>query len=374
MSTYFFYGTLRHPPLLNVVLGRDVATTPARLEGHAVRWVEGAAFPMILEEPGATAPGVVATGLGPQDVARLDYYEGGFAYDTRVLTVEATADPLPACVYFPTTADWQPGALWHLADWIADWGDVTVEAARDFLRLRGQTPAVDVLARYDAMLIRAASRVRARQEKPSDLRRDAGEGDVLVGAYRQPYAGFFALEEYDLQFRRFDGGMSERVNRTAFVSGDAAVVLPYDPVRDRVMLVEQFRAGPFARGDSQPWMLEPVAGRIDPDETPEDAARREAKEEAGLTLGALHAAPACYPSPGAVTEYLYHFIGIADLPDGITGIGGVAEEAEDIRSHLIGYHDLMALVESGEADNAPLILLALWLARTREGLRAAAGA
>ena len=33
------------------------------------------------------------------------------------------------------------------------------------------------------------------------------------------------------------------------------VVLPWDPVRDRVLLVDQFRAGPAARGDGQPVRL-----------------------------------------------------------------------------------------------------------------------
>ena len=73
------------------------------------------------------------------------------------------------------------------------------------------------------------------------------------------------------------GGHGDEVSRTAFVSGDAITVLPYDPVSDRVLLVEQFRAGPYARGDSQPWLLEALAGRIDGGESPEEAVLREAQ-------------------------------------------------------------------------------------------------
>lgn len=164
--------------------------------------------------------------------------------------------------------------------------------------------------------------------------------------------------------------MSPAVTRAVFLSGDAVTVLPYDPVRDRVLVVEQFRAGPYGRGDANPWQLEAVAGRIDPGETPEQAARREAVEEAGLHLGALEDVARYYPSPGICAEFLYSYVALCDLPDGSAGVFGVAEEAEDIRGHLIGFDDLMGLVSSGEIGNAPLLLSILWLQRERARLRA----
>jgi nudix-type nucleoside diphosphatase (YffH/AdpP family) len=163
------------------------------------------------------------------------------------------------------------------------------------------------------------------------------------------------------------------VSRAAFVAGDAVTVLPYDPVRDRVMLVEQFRFGAHVRGDPCPWSLEPIAGRIDGGETPEGAARREAGEEAGITLGELIPIGRYYPAPGATTEYLFSYIGLADLPETAERLGGLATEAEDIRALVIGFDALMALVDSNEAENAPLRLSALELARRREALRARAG-
>jgi len=139
-------------------------------------------------------------------------------------------------------------------------------------------------------------------------------------------------------------------------------------------LIEQFRTGPLARGDQNPWQLEAIAGRVDAGETPAEAAVREAGEEAGIVLEHLLEAPNFYPSPGAKSEYIYCFIGLADLPDGAARPGGMEEEGEDIRPHLVSFDVLMALVDSGEADNGPLIVLALWLARQRAALRAAAGA
>ncbi|MDE3239980.1 MAG: gamma-glutamylcyclotransferase [Paracoccaceae bacterium] len=374
MADFFFYGTLCHALLLQVVAGRAVDLVPATLEGHAVYWAEGRAFPMIVAESGARAEGLLARGLTEDEVARLDYYEGGFAYEARSVQLTARGVRQDARVYFPDVSELAPGAPWRLADWVARMGDIAVLAATRFMRGYGTVPQAAARARYPSLLVEAAAELRARHAAPATRRHAAREGDVTVAALAQPYAAFFAVREYDLSHRRFDGTMSETMRRAVFVSGDAATVLPYDPVRDRVLLIEQFRAGPFGRGDAQPWMLEPIAGRIDPGETPEEAAHREAQEEAGLTLGALWKVAQYYPTPGIAAEYLYSYVGIADLPDGAAGVHGIAEEHEDIRSHVVSFDRLMALMDSGEVQNAPLILTVQWLALHRARLRAEAGA
>lgn len=374
VTDFFFYGTLCHPPLLAAVLGRDPAGEAATLPGHAVFWAEGGAFPLIVEG-GAGARGVLVRGLGAGDVARLDFYEAGFDFATRDVEVTTATGPAVARVYFPAPGRWRPGAPWSLADWAARWGAVATSAAGDFIAQRGIVPAARLRARYPMMLVRAGARLRAGAETDDvalTLRRHAGPGDVDGGHGRQVYANYFAVEEFDLRFRHFDGSMSGEVNRAVFLSGDAVVVLPYDPVRDRVLLIEQFRMGPHGRGDPQPWLLEVPAGRVDGDETPEAAARREAEEEAALALGALVPALRYYPSPGMLAEYLYTYIGLANLPDGAAGTGGLHSEAEDIRGHLVPFARLMEMVETGEVNTGPLILLAYWLARNRDRLRAGA--
>lgn len=242
-------------------------------------------------------------------------------------------------------------------------------ATAEIMGLFGDSDPLALYARRGSILLRAASRLRAATDaSPATLRHVAEAGDLRVAGQRQPYAQFFAVEEYDVGWRRFDGRMTPPVTRATFVSGDAVTVLPYDPIRDRVLVVEQFRAGPMARGDRQPWQIEAIAGRIDPGESAEDAARREAVEEAGLTLGALHRVAGYYPSPGGLTEYLYSYVAITDLPDGVAGVFGLDSEQEDIRGHLIGFERLMELVDSGEVANAPLILTTYWLARARNDL------
>ena len=221
--------------------------------------------------------------------------------------------------------------------------------------------------RLGSLRVDAASRVRAAVPVPRGLRQ--AEARVEAGPPDPVHAGFFAVNVHHLRHQRFDGGTSPWLTREVFVVGDAVTVLPYDPVRDRVLLIEQFRMGPFGRGDPFPWQMEAIAGRIDPGETPEDAARREAVEEAGLVLGRLEKVAEYYPTPGAVAEYLYSYVALCDLPDGVAGVFGAEEEAEDIRGQLLSFDQLVDATARGEIGNAPLLLTVLWLQRERERLR-----
>lgn len=242
-----------------------------------------------------------------------------------------------------------------------------VMQAHDAASASASASAAAVRRRLGSLRVLAASRVRALRHAPRRLR--VGTGEVTVSQRHQPHAGFFGLEVLTLTHARFDGTTSPPVTREILLSGDAVTVLPYDPVRDRVLLIEQMRAGPLGRGDPLPWQLEAIAGRIDPGETPEDAARREAVEEAGLELGTLLKVAEYYPTPGAMAEYLYSFVALCDLPDGVAGVFGAADEAEDIRGLVLSVDALLAAMAEGEITNAPLILTVLWLQRERDRLR-----
>jgi len=373
MTAIFLYGSLLYKPLLKLVLGSDsdAVTVPARVRDHAVHWAEGGSFPLIVAASGTVAEGVVLTGLSGRDLQRLDYYEGGFAYQRLPVEAVTEAGSVQATVYFPEPGHWSPGAVWSLAGWQQRCGAMALRAAPEVMAGFGHIPAAEMATRRRSIEVSAASWVRAQAEDtPRDLRRDFSAANVEVSARRQPYGKFFSLKEQDLRFATFGGGQSAVVERAAFVSGDAVTVLPYDPERDRVLLVEQFRFGPLVRGDRYPWSLEPIAGRIDPGETPQQAAVRETREEAGLTLHQLEPVANYYPSPGAVSEYLISYIGIVDLPDNVAKIAGLESESEDIRGLLVSFDDLMAALQSGEAQNGPLILTALWLAANRGRLRA----
>ncbi|MFC7704126.1 NUDIX domain-containing protein [Plastorhodobacter daqingensis] len=372
MAAYFFYGMMQDPALRDLMLDapRDVA--PARLADHVVRAVQGQEFPMILDQPGAAATGVAVRDLTAQELDRINHVAGVLGFQLRQIVVEGQVWQ----IWLPEAGRWRPDGPWDLAQWQERGAPLMRAAVADLLALRDDRPAQALSARWPMIAVRAAARLLARQGKGEAEALGAGAApraaDVEVMTRREPYANFFSVEEYDLRYRRFDGGVTPVVNRAVFVTGDAATVLPYDPQRDRVLLIEQFRMGPFARGDAAPWLLEPIAGRVDARETPEEAIRREAQEEAGLSLGALLPVGGFYPTPAAKSEYLHSFIGLADLPDAAAGFGGLDEEAEDIRAHLLGYDRLMQLVDDGALSNGPLVLSALWLARHRERIRAGA--
>lgn len=252
---------------------------------------------------------------------------------------------------------------------------LAAEIARLVLAAPADRPAEAVARRLPAIGIWAASRLRAAAGIPGGdgvvARR--GPDDTRILARDEPYAGFFSVQVSDLRHRTHAGGLTPVLRREALILGDAVVVLPWDPVRDRVLVIEQFRVAPLLRNDPQPWLLEPVAGRVDAGETVEEAAHREAREEADLTLSRLIPALHHYPSPGVLAEYLYGFVGIADLPDGAAGVHGLACEAEDIRGHLIDRARLTRMAVGGRLANGPLATMALWLELRQAQIRAQLG-
>ncbi|MEM7189301.1 MAG: NUDIX domain-containing protein, partial [Pseudomonadota bacterium] len=223
---------------------------------------------------------------------------------------------------------------------------------------------------WHGIKIRALMRVRAATEEPvaGTLRATRGPDDVVSEEINRPYTEYFAIEEHRLRHRLFNGEMSAPMQRTAMTSGDAVTVLPYDPKLDRVMLIEQFRAPMYARGDKCPWGVEVIAGRMDKELSAEACARREALEEGGIELGQLEQIAAYYASPGIAAEHLTAFVGHADL-SGKGGVFGLDVENEDIRAFTCSIDEALAGLTSGEITIGPAIISIQWLALNRDRLR-----
>lgn len=375
-SRFFFFGTLRDLPLLEIVLGGPLEPTrlkSARLPGWMARRAAGETFPVLRANGTTSADGIILENVSPEEAARLDYYELGHGYRTRQETLETDDGQTTALVYFAPEDLIEAEEAWDFAGWQGRWAETTRDAAHEVMGYFGEKSAEWVAQRYSLMLARAQARITAGAARPNDLGADFSSSDVEIHSKRTAYADFFTLESYRLTHPRFEGGPAAEIDRAVFVGFDAALCLPYDPKNDRVLLVEQFRVGAFSRADARPWLLEPVAGLIDAGETAEDCCRREAREEAGIEIGDLHSAGQGYASPGANTGFFHMFVGLCDLPRQTQGFGGLADEGEDIRTLVIGFDELMAAIGSGEINVIPLQHLAYWLALHRPRLRAEAG-
>ena len=182
------------------------------------------------------------------------------------------------------------------------------------------------------------------------------------------YRGFFNLSQYRLRHTLFGGGWSDPLIRELFHRGRCVAVIPYDPVTDQVLLIEQFRIG--AVGDKPvPWLVEIVAGAVESGEAPEEVARREAMEEAGCVLEELIVIGEFYTTPGGCSEKVSVFCGLVqgELREGIFGL---VEEDEDIRVLVVALDEALAWLQSGIIDSAIPALALQWLALNRERLQA----
>ena len=186
-------------------------------------------------------------------------------------------------------------------------------------------------------------------------------------AHATVYQGYFRMERYRLRHRRFDGDWSAAMDREVFVRPPAAAVLPYDPVRDAVVLIEQFRIGAFAAG-VEPWLIEIVAGVVEADETPEAVVRREALEEAGCAIADLEPIGRVLPSPGGDAELIHLYCGRVESA-GLGGLHGLAGEHEDIRACVLPFAAAFARVTEASVTNANALIAMQWLALNRDRLR-----
>lgn len=193
--------------------------------------------------------------------------------------------------------------------------------------------------------------------------------DVEIIARETLYDGFFSLERYRFRHRLFNGGMSGEVSREILERGHAVVLLPYDPVRDEVVLIEQIRIAAYDTSAS-PWLFELVAGMIEPGESHEEVARREAQEEAGLRVGRCRPIINYLASPGGTSERLAVMVGEVDTRTA-QGIHGLADENEDIRVHVVSREQSYQWVEAGIVDNAASVIALQWLALHHEELKRA---
>jgi len=199
------------------------------------------------------------------------------------------------------------------------------------------------------------------------------EKDVEIIERTTVWESFFRIDRLRLRHRLFAGGWSEIFQRELFMRPPSAGVLLYDPVLDKVVLVEQFRVGaladsPAADAAGRPWLLELVAGMVDADETAEQNVNREAFEEAGCEITALLPIAEYFNSPGGSNEKISLFCGRVDA-SGAGGVFGLVDEHEDIRVEVLSVDDACQALQDGRLNNAMAIIALQWLIIHREQVR-----
>jgi ADP-ribose pyrophosphatase len=187
--------------------------------------------------------------------------------------------------------------------------------------------------------------------------------DVVIADREVLAEGFRRYER--LRVRR----RGENIPRALDVlrSGPAAAVLPIDPGRDEVVLLRQFRlAAHLANGRGN--LVEIVAGHVEADEQPAEAARRECVEEIGVTPGLLVELFTYLTSPGMSDEEITLFLGVVDA-SGVPERAGAAAEHEETVPMRVPIDAALAALAAGTVRNGPLIIALQWLALNRGRLR-----
>ncbi len=181
------------------------------------------------------------------------------------------------------------------------------------------------------------------------------------------FQGYFRIEQFALRHRTYSGGWTPEVKVELFERGNTVVVLPYDPVRDTVVLIEQFRIGAYVAG-VEPWLVETVAGTREPGEAPEETGYREDQEEAGCMVTELAPIGEFLLSPGACSERCAMFVGRVDS-EGVGGIHGLADDGEDIQVSVVQADEAIRRVMAGDIPSTYGAIPLLWLASNRDDLR-----
>lgn len=187
-----------------------------------------------------------------------------------------------------------------------------------------------------------------------------GRDDVTIEKTETIFKGFLQIERVSLRHRLFNKStQGPLLTRELVHRKQAAGVLLYSDQQQKFALIEQFRIGAI-KDPVSPWQLEVIAGVLDGDESPESCIRRESLEESGCDLDQVEHLFSFYPSAGACDEIFHLYSAAIMLPEQ-GGVFGLADEGEDIRLHIIEYHQLEQLLQSQRLCNAPVIMALQWL-------------
>jgi nudix-type nucleoside diphosphatase (YffH/AdpP family) len=142
---------------------------------------------------------------------------------------------------------------------------------------------------------------------------------------------------------------------------DAAVVLVHNTETDKIILTTQFRYAIYEKAGAGLWEI--VAGKLDENEDPKDAAVRETFEEVGYRIdaGKLEHIATCFVSPGYSEERFYIYYATVTSKDRVHEGGGLVSENEDIQVVEINTGDFLKKLQQKELFDSKTVIAAMWL-------------
>lgn len=170
---------------------------------------------------------------------------------------------------------------------------------------------------------------------------------------------FFRIDESLVRYERFDGHLSDTLRLLTFERGDAVAGVIVHRDSDQVLLVEQFRFATHRKGDG--WILELVAGMIEPGEDPETVMRREVREEMGFAVSALEPLGVFYTSPGGSSERIFLYYGEVSDAARVGRGGGLEQEGENVRLVPMHRDEIAGALGYGRILDAKTIIGLMWL-------------
>ena len=190
---------------------------------------------------------------------------------------------------------------------------------------------------------------------------------VEIQSERRILDGFFKIDEVEFRHQRRDGSMSPLLRRVHLERGDGAAAILHNPEAGTLILVRQFRFSAWRRGHG--WMLEAVAGVVGPDQTPEQAMRREIGEETGYRLDEIEPVTVFFLTPGGSSERIFLFYAQVAESERSGHGGGLEVEGEDIEVVEMPVGEVWSALDSGEIADAKTIVGLQWLRRRLESGR-----
>ena len=172
------------------------------------------------------------------------------------------------------------------------------------------------------------------------------------------YSGFFSLNKYEFTHKKHDGEWTSTVDREIFSGSNVSTLLPYDPIKKEIILIQQFRAGVLSRYDED-YLLEIVAGIIDEGENPEETAIRECFEETGCEVKKIYPIQSYFPAPGSSESYYHLYLGEIQAFDG-ERIKGLKKENEDILVKSFKIDEVRQMLKEKKIMNGVTLIALQW--------------